>query len=51
MKLSSHFLTKRKGGYVTFGDNEKGKIIIQENVGNKLIKHFSLLKMCCQLIV
>ena len=28
------FLTKRKGGYVTFGDNAKGIIIGQGNIGN-----------------
>ena len=28
------FLTKRKGGYITFGDNSKGKIIGQGNIGN-----------------
>ena len=28
------FLTKRKGGHVTFGDNAKGKIISQGNIGN-----------------
>ncbi|KAL6321517.1 hypothetical protein AAG906_019697 [Vitis piasezkii] len=28
------FLTKRKGGYVTFGDNAKGRIIGQGNIGN-----------------
>ncbi|RVW33309.1 hypothetical protein CK203_085330 [Vitis vinifera] len=28
------FLTKRKGGYVTFGDNSKGRIIGQGNIGN-----------------
>ena len=28
------FLTKRKGGYVTFGDNSKGRIIGQDNIGN-----------------
>ncbi|KAL6322380.1 hypothetical protein AAG906_007933 [Vitis piasezkii] len=27
------FLTKRKGGYVTFGDNAKGRIIGQDNLG------------------
>ncbi|RVW64276.1 putative mitochondrial protein [Vitis vinifera] len=27
------FLTKRKGGYVTFGDNSKGMIIGQDNIG------------------
>ncbi|RVW58347.1 Copia protein [Vitis vinifera] len=27
------FLTKRKGGYVTFGDNSKGRIIGQGNIG------------------
>ncbi|KAL6337946.1 hypothetical protein AAG906_005411 [Vitis piasezkii] len=27
-------LTKRKGGYVTFGDNAKGRIIGQGNIGN-----------------
>ena len=26
-------LTKQNGGYVTFGDNAKGKIIGQENIG------------------
>ncbi|RVW25277.1 hypothetical protein CK203_114772 [Vitis vinifera] len=28
------FLTKRKGGYVTFRDNSKGRIIGQDNIGN-----------------
>ncbi|KAL6332625.1 hypothetical protein AAG906_009945 [Vitis piasezkii] len=28
------FLTKRNGGYVTFGDNSKGRIIGQGNIGN-----------------
>ena len=28
------FLTKRKGGYVTFGDNAKWRIIGQCNIGN-----------------
>ena len=28
------FLTKRKWGYVTFGDNAKGIIIGQGNIGN-----------------
>ncbi|KAL6321755.1 hypothetical protein AAG906_035273 [Vitis piasezkii] len=28
------FLTKRKRGYVTFGDNAKGRIISQGNIGN-----------------
>ena len=28
------FLTKRKGGYVTFADNAKGRIIGQGNIGN-----------------
>ena len=28
------FLTKKNGGYVTFGDNVKGKIIGQGNIGN-----------------
>ncbi|RVW82159.1 Retrovirus-related Pol polyprotein from transposon TNT 1-94 [Vitis vinifera] len=28
------FLTKRKEGYVTFGDNSKGRIIGQGNIGN-----------------
>ena len=28
------FLTKRKGGYVTFGYNSKGRIIGQGNIGN-----------------
>ena len=28
------FLTKRNGGYVTFGDNAKGRIIEQGNIGN-----------------
>ena len=28
------FLTKKNGGYVIFGDNEKGKIIGQGNIGN-----------------
>ena len=28
------FLTKRKRGYVTFGDNAKGRIIGQGNIGN-----------------
>ncbi|RVW31108.1 hypothetical protein CK203_093164 [Vitis vinifera] len=27
------FLTKRKGGYVAFGDNSKGRIIGQDNIG------------------
>ncbi|RVW14392.1 hypothetical protein CK203_090476 [Vitis vinifera] len=27
------FLTKRKGGYITFGDNSKGRIIGQGNIG------------------
>ena len=28
------FLIKKKGGYVTFGDNVKGRIIDQGNIGN-----------------
>ena len=28
------FLTKKNGGYVTFGDNEKERIIGQGNIGN-----------------
>ena len=28
------FLTKRNRGYVTFGDNAKGRIIGQGNIGN-----------------
>ena len=28
------FLTKKKGGYVTFGDNAKWRIIGQGNIGN-----------------
>ena len=28
------FLTKKKGGYVTFGDNAKKRIIRQGNIGN-----------------
>ena len=28
------FLTKKKWGYVTFGDDAKGKIIGQGNIGN-----------------
>ena len=28
------FLTKKNGGYVTFGDNAKEKIIGQGNIGN-----------------
>ncbi|KAL6332996.1 hypothetical protein AAG906_020014 [Vitis piasezkii] len=28
------FLTKRKRGYITFGDNSKGRIIGQGNIGN-----------------
>nr|CAN81294.1 hypothetical protein VITISV_003263 [Vitis vinifera] len=28
------FLTKRNGGYVTFGDNSKGRIIGQDSIGN-----------------
>ena len=28
------FLTKRKGGYVSFGNNAKGKIITQDNIDN-----------------
>ena len=28
------FLTKRKGGYVTFRENAKGRIIGQGNIGN-----------------
>ena len=28
------FLTKKKWGYVTFGDTAKGKIIGQDNIGN-----------------
>ena len=37
------FLTKKNGGYVTFGENAKGKIIGQGNIGNdtsSLIKMF-----------
>ena len=30
------FLSKKKGGYVTFGDNEKEKIIGQGNIGNDI---------------
>ncbi|RVW12223.1 hypothetical protein CK203_084261 [Vitis vinifera] len=29
------FLTKRKGGYVTFGDNAKGRIIVQGNIDRR----------------
>ena len=28
------FLKKKNGGYVTFGDNAKGRIIGQGNIGN-----------------
>ena len=28
------FLTKRNEGYATFGDNAKGRIIGQDNIGN-----------------
>ncbi|RVW91113.1 hypothetical protein CK203_039896 [Vitis vinifera] len=28
------FLTERKGGYIIFGDNAKGRIIGQGNIGN-----------------
>ena len=28
------FLTKKKGGYVSFGDNAKRRIIGQGNIGN-----------------
>ena len=28
------FLTRRKGGYVTFGDNGKGRIIGHDSIGN-----------------
>ena len=28
------FLTKRKRGYVTFGDNSRGRIVGQGNIGN-----------------
>ena len=28
------FLTRRKGGYVTFGDNGKGRIIGNGSIGN-----------------
>ena len=28
------FLTKKNGGYVTFGDNAKGRIIGQDNISN-----------------
>ena len=28
------FLTKKTEGYITFGDNAKGKIIGQGNIGN-----------------
>ena len=37
------FFTKKKGGYVTFGDNAKGKIIGQGNVGK--MTHTLPLKM------
>ena len=40
------FLTRRKGGYVTFGDNEKGRIIGHGSIGNNssaLIEKFCLL--------
>ena len=30
------FLAKRKGEYVTFGDNAKGRIIGQDNIGNDI---------------
>ena len=30
------FLTKKNGGYVTFGDNAKRKIIGQGNIGNDI---------------
>ena len=30
------FLTKRKGGYIIFGDNAKGRIIGQGNIGNDI---------------
>ena len=33
-KSKFSFLTKKNGGYVTFGDNAKGKIIGQGNIGN-----------------
>ena len=34
MNPSFFFLIKKNGGYVTFGDNAKGKIIGQGNIGN-----------------
>ena len=43
MNPSFFFLIKKNGGYVTFGDNAKGKIIGQGNIGNdtsSLIKMF-----------
>ena len=30
------FPTKKNGGYVTFGDNAKGRIIGQGNIGNDI---------------
>ena len=41
------FLTRRKGGYVTFGDNGKGRIIRH---GSITTLHL-LLKMFCLLMV
>ena len=40
------FLTRRKGGYVNFGDNGKGRIIGHGSIGNNsssLIEKFCLL--------
>ena len=37
------FLIKKNGGYVTFGDNAKGRIIGQDNISNdtsSLLKAF-----------
>ena len=31
------FITKRKGGHVTFGDNAKGRIIGQCNIGTSFL--------------
>ena len=36
-KVKFAFLIKKNGGYVTFGDNTKGRIIGQGNIGNDTV--------------
>jgi len=40
-------LVLREGGYVTFGDNNKGRIMGEKNIGNQ---HNTQIKMFCMLM-